>query len=122
MSRTNTPTRSFVFSPFSSVTLLKILKHIKIIASHYLRKKLNGIPGAEILYLSLMKLAFAKQSVPESTRSINMPVILVAIGNWVMSRKIYVAGSLPCSSVLGRTEFRIILTNEMVTCNISIHR
>ena len=71
------------------------------------------------LYLSLMKLALAKQIKPELMRIIETPGIGMAIGYCLMSQKVSVSGSLTSTSVPGLMESSIIFANEIVTCNIS---
>lgn len=70
----------------------------------------------EVEYLSIMKLAFAKQMRPESTRIMMVPEVSTAIGYWLISQKISLLGSLPNSSIPGLNDSRINFPNEITTC------
>lgn len=127
MSRTTTwiPPPEFSSVPSSSITHLIILEsnsdhYNQLIRLHIEHK---SIPSAfPTSYLSLMKLALAKQSKPELTRIITMPGVLIAIGYCLMSQKISVSGILPSTSICGLIECSIILANEIVICNKSNKR
>lgn len=71
------------------------------------------------LYLSLIKLAFAKQSKAELMRTAKMPGVLTAMGYWFISQYTSALGSLPSASMPGLMAFSNILANEIVTCNPS---
>lgn len=73
-------------------------------------------------YLSLTKLAFAKQSKPDLTRMMRTPGVLRAIGYWWISQKVWLPGSFPNISVPGLIEITIIFANDITNCNnISIY-
>lgn len=63
-----------------------------------------------------MKLALAKQNVPELIRVIKMPGIVFATGYCKTLQNKSVPESLPSTSVLGFMELTIILPNDITTC------
>lgn len=70
-------------------------------------------------YLSLMKVALAKQSKGDLMRTERTPGSITAIGYWLTSQNMSVPGTFPKVSIPGCIELMMIFANDIATCKPS---
>ena len=100
---------------FQKNCLISLLHEIKSLSD-------NAERGGGEAYLSLTKLAFAKQRRADLTRTIRTPGLVIAMGYWSTSQNILVPGSLPRVSMPGLIALSMIFANDIVNCNSNMFR
>lgn len=73
-------------------------------------------------YLSLMKVALAKQNKGDLIRTERTPGSITAIGYWFTSQNMSVPGTFPKVSIPGCIELMMIFANDIATCKPSLFR